>query len=76
MTIKQIVHPSVSELKMAVELLNEIFSKFPGHSPYEVEETFRRLSESEDPVAFIVMKDDQAVGFALCYQRYPGYFHL
>jgi ribosomal protein S18 acetylase RimI-like enzyme len=75
MDIHQINNPVVEDFHPTIELLNKVFSKFPGYSEYSVSTAFEK-TKGKDVAIFEVREEDELVGFAIGYQRYKGYYHI
>ena len=75
MEIKTIVPQSVSDFNKSIDLLNKIFSQFSNSQEYTSEFAFNKTL-NHDPLIIEAYENDELVGFALCYERIPGYYHI
>jgi ribosomal protein S18 acetylase RimI-like enzyme len=76
MHIEIILNPKLQDFEKIIGLLNNVFSKYPGHVEYTAQESYKRMSESKDPIILIAKINDEIAGFAMCYERYPKHYHL
>ena len=75
MEIKTIVPTKETDFDNSINLLNLIFSKYPNNQNYNSKFAFERTAK-HDPLIVEVRENNQTIGFCLCYQRYPNYYHI
>jgi ribosomal protein S18 acetylase RimI-like enzyme len=77
MHIKTINNPSVDDYADVIKLRNEIFYAFPGYREYDAQTAWERTKNEKDVCLFLALSEaNEIVGFAMCYPRYPGFYHL
>lgn len=77
MKITLLNEPSQADYVEVVELLNEVFSEFPGNKEYSAKVAQKRMENSNDSVVVKVLNNNgDIVAFAICYQRYKNYYHI
>jgi len=75
MDFKIIVPQKESDFDETISLLDSIFSEYPGARPYSSKIAFERTI-NHDPLILEVRLNKQLIAFALCYSRYPHYYHI
>lgn len=69
--------PTLKDYKEAIDLHNEVFSKFPGYEEYSATIAEELMKNAHDPAVVKVFSDNSdLVAYAMCYERYKGYYHI
>lgn len=69
-------NPSIDDLEEVIEVLNVVFSRFPGNRTYLAKEAQDKISHLPNPKIFLIKEKDKVIAFAICYERYPSYYHI
>lgn len=68
--------PSFNDFVAIMKTHNAVFRDEPNFRNYTAEIGFDRMKKEKD-VAFVEVFDgDKMVGYAMCYNRYPGLYHI
>ena len=68
--------PSFNDFVTIMKVHNEVFQGEPNFRDYTAEIGFERMKKEND-VAFVEVFDgNKMVGYAMCYNRYPGLYHI
>lgn len=69
--------PTKQDYTEIFKLHNKVFSKFPNYKEYSAEEAFERMKKANDSSIFKATNNrDNLIAYAICYERYKGYYHI
>ncbi len=69
-------NPNINDFEEVIKLLNVVFSKFPGNRTYLAKDAQDKISHLPNPKIFLIKDKDIIIAFAICYERYPNYYHI
>lgn len=69
-------NPSIDDLEEVIEVLNVVFSRFPGNKTYLAKEAQDKISHLPNPKIFLIKDNNNIIAFSMCYERYPNYYHI
>lgn len=76
MKIELVSNPKLPDFTQVIDLFNQVFCEFPNFKKYLPEVSMAKTKNAKDVIIIKAYDNDRLAGFAMCYDRYPGYFHL
>jgi len=69
-------NPGIDDFEEVIKPLNEVFSKFDGHKIYIAKDAQDKIFHLPNPKIFLIKDGNNIIAFAMCYERYPSYYHI
>lgn len=69
--------PTLLDYQEVIAVFNTVFSAFPDFKEYSPKIAFEIMEKSINPTVIKVYDaSNTLVGFSMCYERYPSYYHF